>query len=291
MPASPRPHARRPWRSIALVAAPSTTAARQEPPARPTARLEYTAEAEACPNAAAFRREVATRLGYDPFVAEASVVVRATVARGAAGLVGRVATFDGEGRALGGRELGAPGLRCVDLVEAMAVTTALRRLEATLADEAADDRGTGIALGIAGGTLGAVLVGLGTYALVSDGDRDAAGYSLLVAGGGLAAGVVLANVSTGGSAAELLGSAQVCPRRRTSAGGVHRAGHGSAWSGSPRATTGGHPRCRASLSLSGSRRDTSLGRAGTQAFSWWARSAGGAPAPRSRSPRRRGCSR
>lgn len=261
MPAPSRRPARRPWQPMALaaslVAAPSAAAAQQEPPARPTARLEYAAEAEACPNAAAFRREVATRLGYDPFVDEAGVVVRASIARGPTGLVGRVATADGAGHTLGGREISAPGLRCVDLVEAMAVATALAmeatpadpppppaatppaaspaampppeppprepyvavrrasldalgtaaaftRLEATLAGEAADDRSVGVALGIVGGALGAVLIGLGTYALVRGDDRGAVGASLVTAGGGLVGGVILANVGAGGTASEVL---------------------------------------------------------------------------------------
>ncbi len=111
--------------ALAVVLAPAVVRAQESAATRATARLEYRAEGDTCPDEAAFRLEVATRLGYDPFTPDAGALVRASVTRDATRLVARVATLDASGRPLGGREISTPGLRCRDLVEALAVTVGL----------------------------------------------------------------------------------------------------------------------------------------------------------------------
>jgi len=99
----------------------------QQQPTRPTARLAYTADPAAgrCPDAAALRQAVASRLGQDPFEDDARAVLRAAITRGRAGLLGRVSALDADGHEVGSRVVTARAGACADLVEMMAVTASL----------------------------------------------------------------------------------------------------------------------------------------------------------------------
>lgn len=98
----------------------------QQQPTRPTARLAYTADpAGRCPDAAALRQAVASRLGQDPFEDDARAVLRAAITRSRAGLLGRVSALDADGHEVGSREVTARAGACADLVEMMAVTASL----------------------------------------------------------------------------------------------------------------------------------------------------------------------
>lgn len=112
-----------------LAAMTCATAARAQdrPATRPTARLVYTVDPAAigCPDSSALRRAVTARLGEDPFEDDARAELRVAIARGRAGLTGRVTALDADGREAGAREVtGRPGA-CPGLVETLAVTAAL----------------------------------------------------------------------------------------------------------------------------------------------------------------------
>ena len=93
--------------------------------AAPSARLVYVREkgAEDCPDEAALRAAIVTRLGYDPFLPEASATLFATISRDPNVFHGRVKLVDESKVARGARDLDHP--RCADLVDAMALTMSI----------------------------------------------------------------------------------------------------------------------------------------------------------------------
>lgn len=100
-----------------------TTTAR----AAPSARLVYVREkgAEECPDEAAVRAAVSTRLGYDPFSPDAQATLFAEVTREASTYHARIKLVDDANVVRGARELDHTGPRCADLVDAMALTISI----------------------------------------------------------------------------------------------------------------------------------------------------------------------
>jgi hypothetical protein len=89
----------------------------------PSAKLVYVrgAGAETCPDEAALRRAVATRIGYDPFFPVAQKTVIAQVSRAPQGFRARVQIVAEDGTVRGERELGTKGQDCVELASAIAL--------------------------------------------------------------------------------------------------------------------------------------------------------------------------
>lgn len=81
---------------------------------------ERGAGAEQCPNEPSLRRSVAAHLGYDPFVAEATLHVVARITSSRRGLVGTVEARE-DGELVGEREIPSPTRDCVELARALAL--------------------------------------------------------------------------------------------------------------------------------------------------------------------------
>jgi hypothetical protein len=104
--------------AVVLVAAPAL--------ARSSARLAYTrgSNADTCPDEAALRSSVATRLGYDPFDDGAPAIVTATISR-TGGYEGIVQFRDEHGHAHGEKKLTSSADDCAELASAMALTISI----------------------------------------------------------------------------------------------------------------------------------------------------------------------
>jgi hypothetical protein len=91
-----------------------------------TARLVYgrSADAGTCPDEATLRSAVARRLGYDPFVADASRTVVVELHGDASGHRGRIYVVDA-GTAGGVREIASPGPDCRELISAVALAISI----------------------------------------------------------------------------------------------------------------------------------------------------------------------
>jgi hypothetical protein len=98
-----------------------------EASAFPTSRLVYERGpgAEQCPDQAALRESVASRLGYDPFFPSSDKTIVARVLRDVNGLRGQVELVDEHGAQLGLRELSAGANECAELVHAMALSISI----------------------------------------------------------------------------------------------------------------------------------------------------------------------
>lgn len=94
--------------------------------ANPVARLEFRVDGglSGCKDAAAFRARVATRLGYDPFVEGAPLLVRVRFLARGPRVVSRIDIEDA-GQAAGTRELEEATARCDALAEATAAAVAM----------------------------------------------------------------------------------------------------------------------------------------------------------------------
>src|SRR5580658_7755914 len=95
--------------------------------ATPSARLVYSRGpgAESCPDEAALRKAVASRVGYDPFFAWAEKTIVASLLRvDPKGFVARVHLVDGAGVEHGSRELRSDQT-CADLLDAAALAIAI----------------------------------------------------------------------------------------------------------------------------------------------------------------------
>jgi hypothetical protein len=110
--------------SVAVTGA-ATIVTEREASAAPSARLVYVRDkgAEDCPDEAALRAAVSTRLGYDPFMLDASSTLFAEITRTAAGYHARVKLEDESSATRGARDL--DHARCPDLVDAMALTISI----------------------------------------------------------------------------------------------------------------------------------------------------------------------
>ena len=93
----------------------------------PTSRLVYARGpgAEQCPDQAAVRDAVASRLGYDPFFPNSDKTIVARILRDEKGLRGQVELVDEHGAQLGLRELTAEADQCAELVRAMALSISI----------------------------------------------------------------------------------------------------------------------------------------------------------------------
>jgi hypothetical protein len=92
-----------------------------------TARLEYTRGAGAlhCPDEAALRGAVASRLGYDPFRADAPRTITAAIARAGAALRAVVKLSDASGKVTGTRQLSSEQNDCSELLGAVTLAISL----------------------------------------------------------------------------------------------------------------------------------------------------------------------
>jgi hypothetical protein len=90
-------------------------------------RLVYVrdAGAEKCPAEAELRAAVTSRLGYDPFLAEAPRSVLARVGASEGGLVGGIELIDEAGLSRGKRELRTDGATCDEMARAMALSMSI----------------------------------------------------------------------------------------------------------------------------------------------------------------------
>jgi hypothetical protein len=117
------------WAASGLLLASAPLAARAEPPAMPRARLDYRVPpilAPACPDEAAFRKRVALRIGYDPFVPATDTraqQVRVEVTAPPEPLAIDVTLANSEGLALGQKHL-TEGT-CDELVSSAAFAASL----------------------------------------------------------------------------------------------------------------------------------------------------------------------
>jgi hypothetical protein len=93
------------------------------------ASLSYEREAgaEACPDEAALREQVALRLGYDPFQPEAPHRVSVRVDKGTTGFHARITTSDASAGSRGpaSRDLDSEGDRCDELVQSIVLAVSL----------------------------------------------------------------------------------------------------------------------------------------------------------------------
>ena len=94
--------------------------------ATPNAQMHYTrgSGAESCPDEPSMRRAVASQLGYDPFDAQASTSVEASIVRKDDRLVGRVDVVRPD-EPPGKRELSSREVDCEHLASAMALTISM----------------------------------------------------------------------------------------------------------------------------------------------------------------------
>jgi hypothetical protein len=95
--------------------------------ASPSARLVYVRSSEAmqCPDETAFRKAVATRLGYDPFFPSATKTVVARIDRQPKGFGGHIQIVDNEGALRGERDLTVKGDHCAELVNSLALAVSV----------------------------------------------------------------------------------------------------------------------------------------------------------------------
>jgi hypothetical protein len=93
----------------------------------PSSRLVYSRDqgAERCPDEEMVRREVASRLGYDPFFPTADRVIVAQVAPSAKGFRATVDLLDKAGIVRGRRELRSPGRDCAELLKSIALAISI----------------------------------------------------------------------------------------------------------------------------------------------------------------------
>jgi len=93
----------------------------------PPARLAYERGpgADACPDEAGLRRDVAARLGHDPFVEVADRTVAARIVRDGSTLRGTIELKDASGKVTGARALESKQLDCKELASAMSLAISL----------------------------------------------------------------------------------------------------------------------------------------------------------------------
>jgi hypothetical protein len=106
---------------LALAASPET-------PARPAARLKYArldATAQSCPGPSQVEAAVRTRLGYDPFRADAKDIIEVFIERNDGGLRARLQLKDTDGNMHGKRVLDSPATDCVELSSALTLGIAI----------------------------------------------------------------------------------------------------------------------------------------------------------------------
>src|SRR3569623_127828 len=94
-------------------------------------RLEYTRApgAEACPEPAALRASMVSRLGYDPFSDAGARVLHCQIAPNGNGLRARIDVEDAQGRVAGQRVLTSKRGDCVDLAPALLLVMSLAARE------------------------------------------------------------------------------------------------------------------------------------------------------------------
>jgi hypothetical protein len=114
-------------RPFAFGAALAALAASATVSAAPSTRLVYARGpgAEICPDEAALRRAVATRVGYDPFFPWAPLTVVVEMARDRGPVRARVVVIDRAGIERGVQSLQGVGTGCDDLVESTALAIAV----------------------------------------------------------------------------------------------------------------------------------------------------------------------
>lgn len=111
-------------RGVALVAGLAwLVASTHDAWATPSAQLVYARDvgAERCPDAAAFRKAVASRLGFDPFFPYAKQTIVAEVSAGKKGFYGRYRILDGLGQVRGERAIDSESDDCAETIRAMAL--------------------------------------------------------------------------------------------------------------------------------------------------------------------------
>jgi hypothetical protein len=115
------------WRAGSLLVALCVLAYACPATAFPSTRLVYVRAqgAEQCPEQAAMRKAVATRLGYDPFFASSDKTVIVRVLRQAGHLTGQVELINEHGVQVGLREFSAEPDHCGDLIRAMALSISI----------------------------------------------------------------------------------------------------------------------------------------------------------------------
>lgn len=93
----------------------------------PPAKLVYERGpgAEACPDEAGLRRDVAARLGHDPFVESADRTVAAKIVKDGAKLRATIELKDATGKVTGARSLESKQLDCKELAAAMSLAITL----------------------------------------------------------------------------------------------------------------------------------------------------------------------
>jgi hypothetical protein len=95
---------------------------------RPSARLRYArldATSQACPGPAQAEAAVRTRLGYDPFHADAKDVIEVFIERFEGGLRARLQLKDADGTARGKRVISSPATDCTELSSALTLAIAI----------------------------------------------------------------------------------------------------------------------------------------------------------------------
>jgi hypothetical protein len=104
----------------------------------PSSRLVYARGegAQRCPEETALRREVAARLGYDPFFPAAERTIVVVVAAEGVDLKAKVFLIDTSGVVQGLREFNGPAERCAELVHAAALSISIA-IDPAQADAAA----------------------------------------------------------------------------------------------------------------------------------------------------------
>jgi len=103
-----------------------TASASADPPtAKASLSYERQSGAEACPDEAALREQVALRLGYDPFEPEAPHRVGVSITKGPRGLAARITTRDSRDGAPASRDLESEGDRCDELVQSIVLAVSL----------------------------------------------------------------------------------------------------------------------------------------------------------------------
>jgi hypothetical protein len=96
-------------------------------PHRTSARLVYVVgeDATGCPQQAAVVTAVDSRLGYDPFVEPANLIVSMTIRRIGESLVGTLRTADAQKGQLGGKDFQVDAQRCEELVAELVLAACL----------------------------------------------------------------------------------------------------------------------------------------------------------------------
>jgi len=95
--------------------------------AAPAARLVYLRGkgAESCPDENAIKQAVEARLGYDPFIPNATAVMIAEITREAGAYKARIKLVDENNIVRGTRELTHNGDKCADMIDTMALTMSI----------------------------------------------------------------------------------------------------------------------------------------------------------------------